>query len=123
MASGSASRSTAEPPKREAIDHASLLSSDNEPSSDELVERELQDQLAEQKKLDARFTPKQLDHLTENKDHYRYAPANQRREIAQATGDLFLKQIQKAGRDPSKAETAALYDVSLFQYHLNRIVK
>lgn len=116
MASGARSRSSpgiTEPRESGPTKSRASSSSDDDPSSDEPVEREMQDQLADRKKLDARFTPKQLEHLNENKDLYRYAPGKRRREIAQATGDHFLKQIQKAGRDPSKTEIAALYDVRL----------
>ena len=88
--------------------------SEDEGWSDDGEERETQDSLADMKKLDTRFTPKQLAYLNERKNTYQYGSANQRSELAQSTGEYFLKKIMTHGRDPSKEEMANVYDVRVW---------
>ena len=83
-------------------------SAENEPIAD--ME---QDNRVGEKSLDECFTSDQLAYLVSQKDLYRYAPSKQRREIAQATGLRFLTEAKKAGKNPSKTETAWVYSVSL----------
>lgn len=88
------------------------IPSDDDEKSDADPDTVDQDETEEVKSLDDRFTQEQLDYLYSQRDAYRSAPATRRREISQATGLRFLKEAQRAGRDPSKRETAALYGVS-----------
>lgn len=85
---------------------------DEDDQSDVDMDAGDEDDADDEKSLDARFTPEQLEYLYSQKEAYRHAPAKQRREISRATGLHFAKEVQKAGRDPSKREIAALYAVS-----------
>lgn len=68
---------------------------------------ELQDEVADQKTLEARFTDKQLKYLESRRNEYRYASAAQRREIAAATGKMFAKKVQDKRTERAKKKREA----------------